>query len=367
MRHACRLDSGNPEFQVSLGEALPYGASATSHFRTALQLCRCALRKRPNDADVYFIMGRTLNHLDDDAGALAAFRKAIALRPEFAEAYYELSEQSTRSTKPGADLLSEEEALAAMREAVRLKPEHAEYRVVLATSLSLRDDHPGAIAEYREAIQLQPDDPETHCHLGLELDAAGNRDGAEAEFREAVRLDPRIGANGYFNRCEGFIFRGDAKTAISFLRKSVEVYPLTHAWNTLGVIYHLSGNLDKAVESYREALRTKRSRDFFPTDHIYAHNNLGVAFEEKRDFESALQALRSALRLDGNNHTVRANMAVVFEKMGDLRRALEQYEKVLKNKYSRGCELCRSNYARLSAEFKLRSARRPRWNVRTRS
>ena len=84
----------------------------------------------------------------------------------------------------------------------------------------------------------------------------------------------------------------------------------------------------------------------------------------REEFEDKGQHVTKEYRFEHSFSRTTIWMAVVFEKMGDLQSAIEQYEKVLKNKYSRGCEICRSNYARVLAEMKLRSAKRPRQNRR---
>jgi Flp pilus assembly protein TadD len=48
-------------------------------------------------------------------------------------------------------------AIAEYREAIRLKPDYADAHNNLGVSLQAKGDTDGAIAEYREAIRLKPD------------------------------------------------------------------------------------------------------------------------------------------------------------------------------------------------------------------
>ena len=83
-----------------------------------------------------------------------------------------------------------EEALSAYKKALTLKPDFADaYNNagnVLATS-----NRPGeAVDFYQKALDLRPDSYEAHNNYGHALRASGKSDEAVAYFREAVRLRP---------------------------------------------------------------------------------------------------------------------------------------------------------------------------------
>ena len=80
-------------------------------------------------------------------------------------------------------------AVASYREAIRLKPDYAGSHTNLALALDNSGDRPGAIAEYREAIRLKPA-AEAHYNLGNALRTSGDLPGAVASYREAIRLKP---------------------------------------------------------------------------------------------------------------------------------------------------------------------------------
>ena len=62
-----------------------------------------------------------------------------------------------------------DEAIAEYREAIRLKPDYAEAHDNLGIALEARAKLDEAIAAYREAIRLKPDYAEAHCNLGILL------------------------------------------------------------------------------------------------------------------------------------------------------------------------------------------------------
>ena len=66
-------------------------------------------------------------------------------------------------------------AIAEYREAIRLKPDYAQAHYSLGDLLGGKGDHDAAITEYREAIRLKPDWGAAHLDLGVVLEAKGDR------------------------------------------------------------------------------------------------------------------------------------------------------------------------------------------------
>ena len=82
-------------------------------------------------------------------------------------------------------------AIAEYRKALRLRPNYFDAHYLLGNALYAKGDE-GAIAEFREVLRLQPDYPEAHYNLGIALATRGNNDEAAREFTEAQRLNPKL-------------------------------------------------------------------------------------------------------------------------------------------------------------------------------
>ena len=80
------------------------------------------------------------------------------------------------------------EAIAAFREAIRLKPDYAEAHSSLGLALGMQGKLVEAIAAYREAIRSKADYAEAHCNLGAALRSQGRYPEALAEFRKGHEL-----------------------------------------------------------------------------------------------------------------------------------------------------------------------------------
>ena len=91
----------------------------------------------------------------------------------------------------GSDLKDQgklDEAAAAYREAIRLEPNHAQAYSGLVLALKDRGKLDEAVAAYREAIRLKPDNAEAHFHLGGVFRALGDYAGSLAMLRRGHEL-----------------------------------------------------------------------------------------------------------------------------------------------------------------------------------
>ena len=95
-----------------------------------------------------------------------------------------------RLTKPGRCT----EALAAYRQAVRLRPDSAEAHNDLGAVLYDVGERDAAVQEYQRALRLQPEFAEAHNNLGVAALSAGQIVAAVGEYRQAVALKPEFSA-----------------------------------------------------------------------------------------------------------------------------------------------------------------------------
>ncbi len=101
-----------------------------------------------------------------------------------------------RPTTTSATALAEQgkldEAVASYRRALELKPDFAEAHYNLANALSDQGKLEEALAGYRRALELKPDYAAAHCNLGHVRKELGDLSGADASFRAALQHDSRF-------------------------------------------------------------------------------------------------------------------------------------------------------------------------------
>jgi tetratricopeptide (TPR) repeat protein len=83
------------------------------------------------------------------------------------------------------------------------------------------------------------------------------------------------------------------------------------------------GNLDEAIDCWREALRVR-------PDLSAVHNNLGVALTQQGDLDEARKSLDEALRLQPDYAEAAYNLGVLFMKQGRHPEAIARFEETLR-------------------------------------
>ena len=133
--------------------------------------------------------------------AIAEAEQAVALDPDFAEAYVALAEACFYKIFDwGGGREYNEKAFIALGKALALDPNLAEAyatRGALYYTRLHNFDVVSAVADYRRAISLNPNLADAHHNLGAELTHVGLHDQAIEEFRAALRLDPQNGGAKY--------------------------------------------------------------------------------------------------------------------------------------------------------------------------
>jgi tetratricopeptide (TPR) repeat protein len=101
-------------------------------------------------------LGNALELQDKFDEAAASYRRAIELKPNYAEAYHSLGNALYMQD-------SLDDAAAYHRRALALKPDYAEAYVSLGTDLARLEKHEDALDNFHHALALKPDYVEAHC------------------------------------------------------------------------------------------------------------------------------------------------------------------------------------------------------------
>jgi tetratricopeptide (TPR) repeat protein len=125
-------------------------------------------------------------HLDGQGRwdeAIAHYRRALEIKPDFAEAHYNW----------GVDLARQgrwDEAIARYEHALRRKPDHAEAHYNWGIALARQGQWDAAIAHYARALELRPTFAAAHNNWASALARQGRWREATAHYREALRIKP---------------------------------------------------------------------------------------------------------------------------------------------------------------------------------
>ena len=159
--------------------------NAAAHLKQAVAI-------RPDFAEAWSDLGEAKRLLLDEEGAIAAFERATSLRPEDPIAQYRLGLAYLHQNQP-------EKAVESLKRAYRLNPE--DQSVLNSLQIALRRNHEPAEADaikQKLTDLLRKRDEATQKALravkinndGAALEKNGDIAGAMAKYKEAVGLDP---------------------------------------------------------------------------------------------------------------------------------------------------------------------------------
>lgn len=137
----------------------------------------------PDNADALNNLGQRYEQRGEYEKAIAEYKKAIALRPDFHIAYNNLAVCYGK-------LKRYDEAEAALRKVIELEPRDFYAMNNLAVMYIHTRQLDRAVEAARMSVTTEPGYVNGRITLGSVLAMTGDLDGAEEQFREALRLEP---------------------------------------------------------------------------------------------------------------------------------------------------------------------------------
>jgi tetratricopeptide (TPR) repeat protein len=268
--------------------------------------------------DAWNNLGEALRALDRREEALAAYRKAIELEPDNAEAHSNL----------GLMLIEEKkfpEAAQVLQKALALNPSlpsaHYNYGLVLRQEGKLDD----AISHWQRALALQPRQKLALNNLGAAYTEKWNPDAAITMLRDAIRLDPDF-AEAHANLSTALLGQKKYDEAIAAARRAVELQPKRHeTHNALGMALFGAKRYDEAVEAFRDVLQLA------PNEHS-AFNNLAAAYEMVGKIDEWVKIFEAQVRDWPDDVDAIDTLATVYRNIGRVPEAIALAEKAIQMK-----------------------------------
>ncbi len=256
------------------------------------------------------------------------------------------------------ELKKEENAKSDFEKAIELKPDYAEAYYNFANLLKDHGNKEDALAMYNQAIRYNLDYFQAHNNLGNLYREMGRLDNAVACFNKALEINPRF-ATSYSNLADTLLKKGKLKEALSNIDKALEMAPnfaeahnkrgailkaagslsqaktsflaalkinpdYSHAYNNLGTVNMESGHLVDAIENYKTAIRLT------PED-AGAYNNLGSALLAQGKIEDAIIAFNNSIKIKPENASTYNNLGRAYKDLGNTEDAIKCFEKAIYN------------------------------------
>jgi tetratricopeptide (TPR) repeat protein len=222
------------------------------NYADAVPLLQKVVGSDPGNYEAWFDLGFAENGIGKIDESIAAYRKAVAAKPDVFESNLNLGLQLAKTGQPDAEKF--------LRDATVLKPTshvaEGQERAWLSLAHVIEATKPDdAIAAYQRAAALQPKDPEPHLAAGLLFEKQNNFADAEHEYKQAELLAPDSldAATGLANiYMQGRRF----PEAAAELRKVVAAHPdQVDARVELGRVLAADGKNDDAIAELEAAAK----------------------------------------------------------------------------------------------------------------
>jgi len=172
----------NLEIQALYAEMLVEARRLDEAWMAARRALKCDERFVP--ALVALIKASRAQGRDELADSI--LDQAMQVDPDVAELHF-LQGEKLRA-EPGRL----REAMAAYERAVQLRPDYAEAQMALGIQLLAGGNYPSALSHFQAAERLVPTLPAVHVNLGDAYRATGQWSAAQRAYRRALELQPKL-------------------------------------------------------------------------------------------------------------------------------------------------------------------------------
>ena len=195
-------------------------------------------------------MGNTLQEQGKLEEAIAAYNKALDIKPDYAEVYNNMGNVLQDQGKL-------EEAIKAYNKALALKPDYAAAFSNVGNTFQRQGKLEEAIAAYNKALDIKPDYAEVYNNMGNVLQDQGKLEEAIKAYNKALALKPDYAA-AFSNVGNTFQRQGKLEEAIAAYNKALDIKPdYAEVYNNMGNVLQDQGKLEEAIKAYNKALALK--------------------------------------------------------------------------------------------------------------
>ena len=256
-------------------QALPHlmqAASLDPQFDPVVQVLRASLNRAflQDDLAYQFVeAGRGLATLGDWTLAAEAFRNALAVNPQYAEAAAWLGEAVSQQGGDGYPYL---------QMALKLEPNLAVAHVFYGLYWQRADRPQVALSEFQEAARLDPQNPAWQILVGDASARSGDLIAALDYFKNAVTLAPNEPV--YWRALVIFCIQYNVEVEDTGLPAALHLVSIApddwQSWDTLGQVSLAMGDIDEAEGFFLKA------QELAPQE-AAIHLHLGILFLQKNE------------------------------------------------------------------------------------
>jgi tetratricopeptide (TPR) repeat protein/predicted Ser/Thr protein kinase len=281
-----------------------------------------AVRLNAGLGPVQVVLGRLHALRGNNDLALAAFKRALAIDPNDAEAHQAIARQYERLGRL-------EDAEAAYQKAMSLDPENTAVIDSYANFLFRQSRFEDATRQWQRVIRLAPDNAPAFVNLGSSLSESGKIPEAITMYQRAVELSPSYMA--YSNLGTAYSRASRYPEAVAAYRKALDLDDQDWTvWGNLGYVYSWMKGMDqKAAEAFARAIQLAEAGRKENRRDALLHSDLALYYAKTKQPRLALERLNTALALSPETGEILVAAAEVYELAGQRPKGIEFARKAL--------------------------------------
>ena len=294
-----------------------------TEYRDLFALYTATLQKNPDCWMAHYNLGIVLSEQGEADQAIDHYRRAVALRPEYAEAHYNLGrllvehgqlndaiahyERAAAINPADAEAQNNlgvtlfgigrlDDAIAHYQKALEIWPQYAEASCNLANALIAKDDFDGAIARYKACLAAMPDQEEAQYNLASALLRKGRMDEAIVEYQKVLQMQPES-ADAHANLGIAWLAKGRVQDAMGEYTKALQISPENLAALS-NLAWLLATSPDPTLRNGSEAVQLAERADSASSrsdKHPTVLRILAAAYAEAGQFAEAKETAQHAL------------------------------------------------------------------------
>ena len=182
---ASRTSGNTSEMQEAPKELLNWVVELYNQqkFQQAFNKAQTLTKRYNKSLALWNLIGASAAKIEKPDEAVLAFQKALSIKPDYAEAHYNLGNALKAQEKL-------EEAIEAYTKALLIKPDYAEAYNNIGGILKNQSKLEEAIEAYTKALLIKPDYAEAHYNLGNALKAQEKLEEAIESYNMAISIKP---------------------------------------------------------------------------------------------------------------------------------------------------------------------------------
>jgi adenylate cyclase len=297
------------------------------------------MRKHTDNLEAYDAFLRGVEYFwrdtkEANAQARQMLEKAVALDPQYAEAYAELGRTYYREWiwRWSVDPQALERALALAQKAVALDDSLPAAHTLLSLGYARKQQYAHAITEGERAITLDPNNADSFAFQAEVLNVAGRPEEALRRVEQARRFNPHYPSYYLIQLGWAYSLIGRYAEAVATLKEAISRSP-THVgalfWLAFSYVSQWAFQQNPDAQALEEALAVAQRVIALNATVPWGHVGLGTVYLWQKQYEQAITEGERAIALDPNMALSYAFLAETLSRGGRSEEAIKRVEQAL--------------------------------------